>query len=106
VLLYLQERGLEVTGIDHSPLTVEVARERGAADVRLMSLAELDFPQSSFDTALFFGNNLGLADTQKGGLRGRSLRCGTDVVRAKNMSPLGATGPLPWCKAIFAPRTD
>ncbi|MFQ5809156.1 MAG: class I SAM-dependent methyltransferase [Armatimonadota bacterium] len=63
VLLYLQKRGLEVTGIDSSPLTVEVARERGARDVRLMSLAELDFPAGSFETALFFGNNFGLAGT-------------------------------------------
>ncbi|MGD8237346.1 MAG: methyltransferase domain-containing protein [Armatimonadota bacterium] len=63
VLLYLQERGLAVTGIDSSPLTVEVARERGARDVRLMSLTELDFPAGSFETALFFGNNFGLAGT-------------------------------------------
>ncbi len=63
VLLYLQERGLEVTGIDNSPLTVQVARQRGAPDVRMMSLTELSFPASSFDTALFFGNNLGLAGT-------------------------------------------
>ncbi len=65
VLLHLQERGLEVTGIDNSPLVVEVARARGARDVRLMSLTELDFPAGSFDTALFFGNNLGIAGNLK-----------------------------------------
>ena len=63
VLLYLQERGFEVTGIDNSPLTVEIARERGARDIRLMSLTEMDFPAGSFETALFFGNNIGLAGT-------------------------------------------
>lgn len=59
-LLWLQQRGLEVVGIDASPGALEVAGERGARDVRLMWIDELDFPSASFDTALFMGNTLGL----------------------------------------------
>lgn len=61
ILLYLQGRGFAATGIDVSPLTVEVARQRGCRDVRIMSLTDLNFPSNSFDTVLSLGNNLGLA---------------------------------------------
>jgi SAM-dependent methyltransferase len=63
--LYLQERGLEVVGIDTSPLALEVSRLRGVKDCRLMSLHELDFPDNSFDTVLLLGGNLGLGNTEE-----------------------------------------
>ena len=66
VLLHLQRQGLAVTGLDSSPLTVEVARRRGALDVRLLSVGEADFPPASFDTVVLFGNNLGLGGTLDG----------------------------------------
>lgn len=62
--LYLQEEGLEVVGIDTSPLAIEVSRLRGVEDCRLMSLFNLDFPDNSFDTVLMLGQNLGLGDTE------------------------------------------
>jgi SAM-dependent methyltransferase len=60
-LLWLQERGFEVTGIDISAGVVQVARERGGEDVRLCSLFELTTLREKFDTVLLMGNNMGLA---------------------------------------------
>jgi len=59
--LWLQERGFTVTGIDISPLALEVARLRGVRDCRLMDVKKLDFPPSSFETVIMMGNNFGLA---------------------------------------------
>ena len=39
--LYLQERGLQVIGIDVSPLAIEVCRRRGLRDARSRSVEEL-----------------------------------------------------------------
>jgi lysophospholipase L1-like esterase/SAM-dependent methyltransferase len=64
-LLWLQERGFEVTGIDISAGVVQVARERGGRDVRLCSLFELTTLREKFDTVLLMGNNMGLAGTMK-----------------------------------------
>jgi len=61
VALWLQERGHEVVGIDLSPLAVEVSRARGVSDCRVMDARGLDFPEGHFDTAVMFGNNLGIA---------------------------------------------
>ena len=57
---YLQSRGHDVTGIDISPLAVEVSKERGVKKARVMSLSNLKFPPDSFDTVLMLGNNFGL----------------------------------------------
>jgi SAM-dependent methyltransferase len=58
--LWLQERGHEVVGIDVSPLALEVSRQRGVKDCRLMDMRELDFPDGHFDTVLMLGANLGI----------------------------------------------
>jgi len=60
-ILWLQGRGFTVTGIDISPLAVEVARLRGVRDCRVMDARELRFPPSSFETVLMMGNNFGIA---------------------------------------------
>ena len=59
--LWLQEGGHEVVGIDLSPLAIEVSRARGVRDCRVMDARRLDFPEGHFDTAIMFGNNLGIA---------------------------------------------
>lgn len=58
--LYLQEKGLDVLGIDISPLSIEVCRLRGLRKAEVMSIEEVDFPPNSFDTVLMMGNNFGL----------------------------------------------
>ncbi|MBD3205521.1 methyltransferase domain-containing protein [Candidatus Bathyarchaeota archaeon] len=62
--LYLQEKGLEVVGIDTSPLAIEVSKLRGVKDARLMSLYNLNFTDNFFDTILLLGQNLGLGDVE------------------------------------------
>lgn len=66
--LHLQERGHQVVGIDVSPLAVEIARQRGLADVRLGTLAALE-AGDRFDTILLLGNNLGLLAGEQQGRR-------------------------------------
>lgn len=61
VALWLQERGHEVVGIDLSPLAIEVSRAWGVSDCLVMDARRLDFPEGHFDTAVMFGNNLGIA---------------------------------------------
>ena len=59
-LLYLQQAGHQVVGIDNSPIAVEVARKRGAKDVRLMGLDDIGPELGMFDSVIMLGNNFGL----------------------------------------------
>lgn len=67
--LYLQGRGLEVVGIDVSPLAVEVCRRRGLRDARLLSIEEVDVSLGQFDTVLMLGHNLALLGSARGAKR-------------------------------------
>ena len=67
--LYLQEKGLEVVGIDVSPLAIEVCRRRGLRDARTLSVEEVDGSLGSFDTVLMLGNNLALLGSPRGAKR-------------------------------------
>ncbi len=58
--LFLQEKGLDVTGVDVSPLAIQVCRARGLRDVRLMSIHDVGPSLGRFDTILMLGNNFGL----------------------------------------------
>ena len=59
--IYLQSKGLNVTGIDSSPLAIRVCRLRGLKKTKVMSIAEISrFKPCSFDTILMLGNNFGL----------------------------------------------
>ncbi len=58
--LYLQAQGYEVVGIDNSPLAVEVCRERGVKDDRLLSITRVGPNLGRFDNIIMMGNNWGL----------------------------------------------
>jgi SAM-dependent methyltransferase len=58
--LYLQEQGLDVLGLDVSPLALEVARKRGLVKTALLSITQLSRRLGTFDTIIMFGNNFGL----------------------------------------------
>jgi SAM-dependent methyltransferase len=58
--LFLQAKGLEVTGIDVSPLAIRVCKARGLKDARLMSIDDVGPSLGKFDTILMLGNNFGL----------------------------------------------
>ena len=58
--LYLQRKGFDVLGIDVSPLAVKVCRLRGLKKARVMSIEEVNFKPSSFDSIIMMGNNFSL----------------------------------------------
>lgn len=58
--LYLQRKGMDVLGIDTSPLAVKVCRRRGLKNVKVMSLNQVGPALGTFDTVLMLGNNFGL----------------------------------------------
>jgi SAM-dependent methyltransferase len=63
VALALQERGIDVVGLDWSPRAVEAARQRGVNDVRRASIHHLGRLVAQFDALVLFGNNFGLFET-------------------------------------------
>lgn len=65
VALYLQEKGLDVLGIDNTPLAVKVCKQRGVKKVKLTSITQLSRRIGVFDTILLFGNNFGLFANRK-----------------------------------------
>lgn len=64
--LHLEERGHEVVAIDNSPAAIEVCRQRGVRDARLLSIARISQRLGRFDTILMMGNNFGLFGNASG----------------------------------------
>lgn len=58
--LYLQRKGLDVLGIDASPLAVAVSRRRGLRQARVMSVTQISSALGTFSTILMLGANFGL----------------------------------------------
>ena len=58
--LYLQQRGLNVLGIDQSPLVIKAARKRGLRRARVLPIAQISPRLGRFDTVVMLGNNFGL----------------------------------------------
>lgn len=58
--LALQERGLDVTAVDISPLSCETMKERGVANVACVNIFNQRF-QERFDTLLLLMNGTGIA---------------------------------------------
>ena len=58
--LHFQSLGLDVVGIDASPLAVKVCRERGVRDAREMSVTGIGPRLGHFDAIAMLGNNFGL----------------------------------------------
>ncbi len=80
--LYLQRKGLAVTGLEASPRVAALARERGVRDVRIGSAcSRLPLGAKEFDTVLLFGNNLGICGSRA--RVGRMLRELARVTRAR-----------------------
>ena len=58
-LLYRQQNGFDVMGVDNSPLAIEVCRRRGI-HAELCSITQISPRLGTFDTILMLGNNFGL----------------------------------------------
>jgi len=69
ISLYLQKRGLDVLGIDTSPLAVKVCKLRKLRKARVMSIIEVNSRLGTFDTILMIGNNFGLFGNPTGARR-------------------------------------
>lgn len=67
--LYLQGKGLDVTGIDNSPLAVEVCKQRGLKNAIVLPIGDIGPDLGMFDTVLMLGNNFGLFGSYKGAKR-------------------------------------
>ena len=67
--LYLQQAGLDVVGIDVSPVAIDVCRRRGLRDARLLSVEEVGPSLGKFDTVLMLGHNLALLGSARGAKR-------------------------------------
>lgn len=94
VALELQRRGRSVVGIDISPGAVEVARERGVRDVRLLAFEEVDDSIGQFDTIVMLGNNFGLfGSPSKAGRLLRRLRPLADRIVAASIDPHATEDP-------------
>jgi len=86
--LYLQEKGLDVLGIDSSPLAIEICKLRGLRKTTVISLEELDFELNSFDTILMLGNNFSLlGDFEKG----RNILENLSKISSESSLIIGAT---------------
>jgi len=79
--LYLQEKGLDVFGIDISPLAIKVCKLRGLKKAEVMSTDEVDFKPNSFDTIIMMGNNFGLFHSFK---KARELLRGFHKITSPN----------------------
>jgi SAM-dependent methyltransferase len=68
--LHLQGRGMDVLGIDVSPLAIELCRERGLGRAEVRDAADVGgLGDGRFDTVLMLGNNLALLGSPRRGRR-------------------------------------
>jgi SAM-dependent methyltransferase len=65
VSLYLQNLGHKVAGIDAAPGAIEACKMRGLKEAYTMSAGDLDFPESTFDTIILYGNNFGILGEER-----------------------------------------
>ncbi len=64
--IYLQnEKGLDVLGIDNSPMAQKVARERGLKKTKPLPITQVNSKLGQFDTIMMLGNNFGLFSNVK-----------------------------------------
>ncbi|MBM3240565.1 methyltransferase domain-containing protein [Candidatus Poribacteria bacterium] len=61
--LYLQSLGIDVVGLDISPLATQVCKKRGLKKCVAASALNLPFKKGTFDTIIMMGNNFGIAGT-------------------------------------------
>lgn len=63
--LYLQQKGLDVLGIDVSPLAIKVCKRRGLKKTRVLPVTQVSGKLGIFDTIIMFGNNFSLVQNPK-----------------------------------------
>lgn len=68
-MLWALSKGFRPTGVDRSPLAVEVCRRRGCGDLTCADILDAELPPATFDSVLLMGNNMGLAGSVEGTAR-------------------------------------
>ena len=58
--IYLQDRGLDVLGVDISSLAIKVCELRGLKKAKVLPITQIGKDLGKFDTILMLGNNFGL----------------------------------------------
>ncbi|HIE26453.1 TPA: class I SAM-dependent methyltransferase [Candidatus Poribacteria bacterium] len=95
--LYLQSIGIDVVGLDISPLAVQVCKERGLKKCVAASALNLPFKNGTFDTIIMMGNNFGIAGTspktQRMLMNFRKLLSGKGTVIAHSIDPTLTNNP-------------
>lgn len=98
VALHLQQRGVDVHGVDASVLAVRAARAHGVRQVWRAALEAMSDDIGGFDTVLLFGNNAGIFGTpaRLAATLGDWARCTAPGTRllAESTSPYGGSAPL------------
>ena len=64
-MLYLKQNGIDVMGIDTSPLAIKVCKKRGLPNVKQLSVTQVSSKLGIFDTILMYGGNFGLVGNPK-----------------------------------------
>ena len=65
VALHLQRKGMDVLGIDNSPMAVKLCKLRGVRKVRVLPVAQVSRKLGAFDTIVLYGNNFGLLENAR-----------------------------------------
>ena len=67
VALHFQKKGLDVLGIDNSPIAIKVCKKRGVKNVRVLGIEDIEklAGKKKFDTIIMTGNNFGLFANEK-----------------------------------------
>jgi len=96
--LYLQDEGLDVLGVDISPLAIEVCKARGVRHTKVMSMSQLTWRMGIFDTILMLGDNFGLVGSVKRGTwllrRFKGMTGSTGRILAGCNNPYKTTNPV------------
>ncbi|HHH75902.1 MAG TPA: class I SAM-dependent methyltransferase [Phycisphaerae bacterium] len=60
VALHLQDKGHDVMALDISPLMIEVCKDRGIKNAKVLPITQIKPVLGLFDTIVMYGNNFGL----------------------------------------------
>jgi len=98
VALHLQAQGHDVVGIDISPTAIDLCQQRGLRDARVMSAAELEFPEEYFTTIILYGNNFGVLGEPKAVVSMlkeiHKITTKDAVILAETIDPENLTNPI------------
>ena len=95
--LYLQGQGLDVLGMDNSPLAIQTCQHRGLKNTIVTSITQLNSKIGTFDTILMMGHNFGLVGNYKRAKwllrRFTAMTTDTTKIIAETMDPYQTTEP-------------